>query len=322
MVKPLSEYAVAEILAPPGAPVPANIAPYLRAFYIPHGDIKLRVLLAHKPDADSRGTIIISPGRTEFIEKYLEMVEDFLERRFTVLVIDHRGQGLSTRLLDDPLKSYVHHFQDYADDLGFVINALGSHLPKPQIILAHSMGGCIALHSVITGATNPSAVICSAPMLGLFDLEVSIFRWIFTAMAMMGAGARNIPFIKPTFGLPVAFKNNKLTSDPVRFARWACYFTHIAELRLDKPTLGWIRAASSSMSFVNRNAGRVKVPTLIISAGGDSIVDPASHQDFAEQSNAQLRVIPSARHEVFLEKDEYRDQFFAYVDDFLEEQAL
>ena len=322
MVKTLSEYAVAEILAPPGAPVPVDIAPYLRAFFIPHGDVNLRVLLAQKPDTASRGTIVIVPGRTEFIEKYLEIIGDFLERRFTVLVIDHRGQGLSTRMLDDPLKSYVHHFQDYADDLGFVINALGSHLPQPQIIVAHSMGGCVALQSVITGTANPSALICSAPMLGLFDLEVSILRWVFTAMAMMGAGGKNIPFIKQTSGLPVDFKNNKLTSDPVRFARWACYFTHIVELRLGKPTLGWIKAASSSMSFVNRNAARVKIPTLIVSAGGDSIVDPASHQDFAERSKAQLEVIPSARHEVFLEKDEYRDQFFAFVDDFLESQAL
>ena len=219
-------------------------------------------------------------------------------------------------------RSYVYHFQDYADDLGFVINELGRHLPKPHIIVAHSMGGCIALQSVITGATNPSAVICSAPMLGLFDLEVSILRWVFTAMAIMGAGKRNIPFLKPTHGLPVAFKNNKLTSDPVRFKRWASYFTHIEELRLGKPTLGWIKAASSSMSFVNRNASRVKVPTLIVSAGGDPIVDPASHKDFAERSDARLEVIPGSRHEVFLEIDEYRDQFFAYVDDFLETQAL
>jgi len=322
MAKPISKYVQAEIAAPPGAHVPADIAPYLQPFFIPRGDINLRVLLAQKPETAPRGTIIIIPGRTEFIEKYLEVVEDFLERRFTVLVIDHRGQGLSSRLLDDPLKSYVNRFQDYADDLGFMIDELGSHLPKPHIMVSHSMGGCVALQSIISGTVNPSALICSAPMLGLFDLDTPILRWFLMGLSWLGLAEKHIPFSKQVDGLPVAFKNNKLTSDAVRFKRWASYFTHIPALRLAGPTLGWIRAALNAMTFVNRNAAQVKTPTLIISAGGDPIVDPASHHAFAEKSKAQLKVVPGARHELFLEVDGYRDQCFAIIDDYLQQQAL
>lgn len=322
MAKPLSSYDAAEIMIPPGSRLPESLAPYIQTFYIQRENVRLRVLLARKPDVAARGTIIITPGRTEFVEKYLEMVEDFLERRFAVLVIDHRGQGLSTRLLDDPLKSYVKRFQDYADDLGFIVDELGTHLPKPQIIVAHSMGGCIALQSVISGTINPAAVICSAPMLGLFDLQTPILRWVFSGLAMMGMSEKNIPFTKQTGGFPVAFKHNKLTSDHARFTRWSAYFMNIPALRLAGPTLGWIKAALTAMNFVNRNAAQVKTPTLIVSAGGDPIVDPASHRDFAETSGAMLKVVPGALHELFLEIDEYRDQFFTIVDDYLEANAL
>ncbi|MEP6343011.1 MAG: alpha/beta hydrolase [Maricaulaceae bacterium] len=309
-------------MAPPGAPVPVDLAPYLHAFYIPHEDINLRVVLAKNPDFAARGTIIIVPGRTEFIEKYFEMVDDFLNRRFAVLVIDHRGQGLSSRLLDDPLKSYVKQFQDYADDLGFIVDELGSHLPKPQIIVAHSMGGCVAFQSVISGTLNPAALICSAPMLCLYDLHTAPLQWFIKGLAAMGQSTKNVPLMKKTNGLPVKFKRNKLTSDIVRFTRWASYFTHIPALRVSVPTIGWLRGALTAMRFVNRNAAQVKTPTLLLSAGADPIVDPAAHVQFAKKSGATLKIIPGARHELFLEADEFRDQFFESVDIFLDKNAF
>ena len=322
MAKPLSTYSPADIMAPTGAPVPESIAPFIKAFYVPRGALNLRVLIARQPDVAPRGTVIISPGRTEFIEKYFEVVESYLSRRFTVMVIDHRGQGLSSRMLDDPLKSYVKQYQDYADDLGYVIDELDTHLPKPHVMLSHSMGGCIALHSVISGTINPSAMICSAPMLGLYEVDGLVLPWFLKGLSYLGLSEKHVPFSKQKEGLPVPFKHNKLTSDPVRFTRWASYFTHVPRLRLAGPTIGWVRASLNGMKFVNRNAAQVKTPTLIISAGADPIVDPSSHKIFAEKSGATLKIVPGARHELFLEADEYRDQFFKIVDAYLEQQAL
>ena len=122
--------------------------------------------------------------------------------------------------------------------------------------------------------------------------------------------------------MPVAYKGNKLTSDRVRFERWASYFTHVPSLRLAGPTIGWVNASLNGMRFVNRNAKQVKTPTLIISAGADPIVDPSTHKTFAQTSGAKLKVVPGARHELFLEADVYRDQFLKIVDDYLQEQAL
>ncbi|MGH7019100.1 MAG: alpha/beta hydrolase, partial [Brevundimonas sp.] len=40
-----------------------------------------------------RGTVVLSPGRTEPIEKYFEVIGNFLARGFCVLAHDWRGQG-------------------------------------------------------------------------------------------------------------------------------------------------------------------------------------------------------------------------------------
>ena len=261
----------AEIIQPGGRPIPESLEPRMRLYYIKNKDVRLRVMHATANKDEPRGSIIFSPGRTEFIEKYLETVADFTERGFNVLIVDPRGQGLSDRILEDKLKSYIDDFQTYADDLAFAASELDPLLPKPHIVMGHSMGGTIALQSVISGSINPSAVICSAPMLGLFDIDSTIMKWTMQICTAMGLGTKNLPFQKQRSGLPIPFNINKLTSDKDRYRHWAAYFQTTPRLRLGPPTYGWIVAALKSMAYVNRNASELNIPCLIVAAGADPI---------------------------------------------------
>ena len=103
-----------------------------------------------------------------------------------MLVLDPRGQGLSQRLVDDPLKSYVADFQDYADDLAGITAQFSPLLPKPHIIMGHSMGGCVVLQAVISGVMRPSAVIAASPMLGLYDMATPIITAMVKVFAAVG----------------------------------------------------------------------------------------------------------------------------------------
>lgn len=312
----------APVVRPWDGPLPDVIEAQADFFYIHHDGVRLRVMLAKTKNPDPRGSIIFCPGRTEFIEKYFETIGDFLQRGFNILVLDPRGQGLSDRPLEDPLKCYVRSFQDYADDYAFAAETFSDDLPKPHIAMGHSMGGCIVLLSVLTGVINPSALICCAPMTGIFDVETRISEYFIRAFNLVGFSKRNIPFQKQTGGLPVPFKGNKLTSDFDRFQKWASYFKTTPELRVAGPTVGWIRQALWAMNYINRNARQVKVPGLIVAAGGDPIVDPASNSKFAHLAGLDFKVVPGALHELFLEQDEYRDQLFESIDGFLEKQGL
>jgi len=73
---------------------------------------------------------------------------------------------------------------------------------------------------------------------------------------------------------------------------------------------------------VNRQASKIKIPGLIVAAGADPIVDPASNAEFAKRAGVNLKVIPGARHEIFMERDEYRNQLFESFDAFLEDEGF
>ncbi|GLQ24420.1 lysophospholipase [Algimonas ampicilliniresistens] len=326
---PMLDFDRADLVQPGGHSVPDGLGPRLSLYFLdrPAGDHgpaqRLRVMLAtNGTDGEPRGTIFFSPGRTEFIEKYLETVDSLTQRGFWVVIMDPRGQGLSGRILEDRLRSYVETFQDYADDLGWICDTLAPHCPKPFIAMGHSMGGTIVLHAVLSATLSPSAVICSAPMLGLVDVDNGLMRSGIRALSALGLSKSNLPFQKQRGGLPVAFADNKLTSDRDRYRRWASFFQDTPRLRVGEPTFGWIAAALNSMAFINRNAPQLGIPGLMVAAGGDQIVDPASIEQFAMKSGCDFHVVPGAKHELFLERDVMRNEFLGVIDRFLEEQAL
>jgi len=309
----------------PGEAIKLDGQPFPKAArfsYLKRGDIRLRSLVMESERSDSRGTVILVPGRTEFIEKYFETAEDFRKRGFTVLTVDHRGQGLSDRLTDDPLKSWVGDFDDYIDDLQFVIGAYGAQLPKPHIIVGHSMGGCIGLQGLIKKKLNADIAVFNAPMLQVFGLETPPMPQLVSMLSILGLSKRRLPGQPQKEGVAIPFKGNKLTSDKARYTRWRAYFDNAPRLRVAGPTYGWIRAAVRSMKFVNRNAAKLKTPTLIVATSMDPIVVPSVVRNFAAKAQCEFLMIKGALHETFLEVDEHRKTFFNAFDAFCERQAV
>ena len=68
---------------------------------------RIRVGLWPTNAEEPRGTVLLFPGRTEYIEKYGRTAQELAERGFATLAIDWRGQGLSDRMLDDPRIGHV-----------------------------------------------------------------------------------------------------------------------------------------------------------------------------------------------------------------------
>jgi len=90
----------APLLSIPEAEAPANGG---AAWFQGRDGARLRAALFH-PDGPPRGSAVLSPGRTEPIEKYFEVVRELQARGFVVLVHDWRGHGLSVRMTSDPMK--------------------------------------------------------------------------------------------------------------------------------------------------------------------------------------------------------------------------
>ena len=131
-----------------------------------HTEDGLRLRLGLWPNG-SKGTVLIFPGRTEYIEKYGGAAAALAHAGYTSFAIDWRGQGLSYRLLSNRLIGHVQRFSDYQHDVQTLVTAAETlDLPKPYFLMAHSMGGCIGLRSLMQGLPV-QAVSFSAPMWGI-----------------------------------------------------------------------------------------------------------------------------------------------------------
>jgi lysophospholipase len=273
------------------------------------------------PPPGRKGTVCIFHGRAEFIEKYFECVRELQARGFAVATLDWRGQGLSTRALD-ARKGYVRSFDEYAVDLtSFMRQVVLPDCPPPLFALGHSMGASVLLRSAWQGQRWFDRMVLSTPLIALTGFGAR--RWArLTARAirLAGFGAAYVPGGDAAMLSMCPFPGNPLTSDPVRHARVAAILEAEPALGLGSPTVAWLDAAYRVMrEFAEPTyPSSIRQPLLLVAAGRDEIVSTPAIENFATQLRAGSHlIIPGARHELMMEQDRYRAQFWAAFDAFV-----
>ena len=269
------------------------------------------------------GSVAILPGRAEFIEKYFEVVTELLNRNFDVAVMDWRGQGRSDRLLSDRRKGHVGHFRAYERDLDALRSEILEPFCRPPFFaLGHSMGGAILIAQARAGRSPFERIVLTAPMIDLYGLRfpraarllVGALAGLGFGRAFMPGGGGDIPYMTR------AFEGNVLTADPVRYVRTADIIAAAPELAIGDPTIGWINAAFNLMrKFEDAEyPRRVLTPILVLAAGADKLVDTAAIENFASRLKAgRCITLPVARHEILVERETIREQFWAAFDAFI-----
>lgn len=114
--------------------------------------------------------ILMVNGRTESVWRYQELFFDLFRQGFDIYSFDHRGQGVSERLLDDPHMGHVESFDDYIQDMDTIINQFDFNRYSRRFILAHSMGGAVSTRYIQTHSSHPfHAIAVCAPM---YDIKM------------------------------------------------------------------------------------------------------------------------------------------------------
>lgn len=264
------------------------------------------------------GSVVLSPGRTEPIEKYVEVVGELLQRGYCVLIHDWRGQGLSGRLLPDRLRGHAEGFDAFVDDFRTLIDRFEPDLPQPRIALGHSMGGCLTLAALARGERRFSAAILSSPMLGLNTGGVPAWQARLMAAAMRWAGRGGDYLLGgPTDPFNVAFEKDRLTHDRVRYARARAQILAEPDLALGQPTWGWLASAYGAIDRLARSpqVNQIAIPVILVAAGEESLVRNADSRRMAERlPKGRYVEIAGAYHELLMETDDIRAQFWAQFD--------
>ena len=287
-----------------------------------HASDGARLRWGHLAAAQPRADCVMVGGFTECIEKYFETIVDLTARGLSVWCLDWRGQGGSERPRYWPSRPRPRRYDRDAGDLAQFTETLPS-ARHPRFLIAHSMGGAIALLCLRQSPGLFDAAILSAPMLGIRTgrLPRSIARCITGAARASGLGLCFVPGAgrwRPD-RIPSPHRS-RISSDPERCCLQYRWFSARAELRVDEPTYGWLDEAFRLVTRIGKPeflAG-ISTPILLASAGIEAFVEPQAHRRAARLlPDCTLVQFPESKHEPFLERDAIRDSWLGAIDRFV-----
>ncbi len=284
--------------------------------YLPRDGYTLRYGFLESGRANAK-TIVVLPGLSEFCEKYFELTHDMVAQGHNVLIVDWRGQGLSSRYFADaPHKRHSQGFDNDARDLQAVI-ADSPFDPQDTdfVMMAHSMGGNIGLRFLDMFSDTFNAAAFSAPLIGLHALE----HWSDTLSWMLTHGFKQFAGESYAFGggdwEPYSRDMNShvfFSCDTARSAVHNVWMKHNPDLQVGHVTNRWISDAQDSCVYIRHklDVGLLSLPTLFSVAGHDQLVDNGAIRDFSRRlPHSQLIEFPQARHEIWMEREEIRQNF-------------
>ncbi len=270
------------------------------------------------------GTVVLLGGRAEFIEKHQETIEELNQRHLAIYTMDWRGQGLSSRLLDDRHKGHIDSFDWYIDDLDlFMQTRVLPNAHPPLIFLAHSMGGHITLRYLRRSTVAISGAVLVSPMIKIQTkpLPYPLVRRLVRMASRSNWSEHYIPgdsFYDPE---QKPFKNNPLTNDPERFKDERQKIEANPDLALGGVTYGWLSAAFDSIDAIAGadNWKSMAVPVLMLGGSADRVVSIPDIQWMCQRlASCRCIILENAKHEILNETDSIRRQFWLEFDQFIE----
>jgi len=269
---------------------------------------------------DEKGALVLIGGRTEYMRKYAELVYDLRDLGYSVYLMDHRGQGLSGRMLPDSHKGHVDSFADYvADFKTFITKVVKPETHRQTFVIAHSMGAAIVTRFLQQNSVSFDGVVFSAPMFEINTgfLPESFALFVVRLLSTLGFADAYSPGSKD-FTTQKPFFNNDLTHSQSRYSFNNEYVAQNPGLALGAPTNGWVREALQVTRDILTDSKKLHTPILLLLAGQDKVVLAGRQAQFCRAATqCQQVVFPDALHEILMERDGTRDQAINRIRRFL-----
>lgn len=280
------------------------------------------------PDDVPQATIVIVPGNQESIEKYFEFIHDLkpYDHGYRIFIYDPYGQGESGRDLLDHKKMHSFGFgRDVADLTAFMDNiVLSQHSNRyPLIMIGHSKGAHFLMRYLSYTDDPVTRAIFVAPLLGIHTGIIPSFfvRFLAHILYHCGMATRYIPGAHHWHeNWEIKISSDPLSSDPERGMIRHLWALKRAKQRMSAVTIGWLYHAFDSMKYLHQEQvlNKITIPALMITPMNDSVVS-VSKQARASKimpKCSQIK-IPGARHDIWMERDTFRDPFIKAIRNFI-----
>ena len=281
------------------------------------------------PGSRVRGSLLFVPGRGDFYEKYLESLDHWHRKGWRVTALDWRGQAGSGRLSDDPQLGHIEDFSVWIDDLAafwLEWSAERADVAGPQVIVAHSMGGHLALRALAEQRIAPAAMALIVPMLNFTTPgPLVLLHAVARAMCRIGDPARAAWKWSEKPGETVSHRANLLTHDPDRYADEAYWRSARPDLAMGPGSWRWVERGYASMRALLAPGllEAVETPVLLLVARNDKLVSARAIERAARRLPRGQLVGwgREARHELLREADPVRNEALRRIDDFFDRLA-
>jgi alpha-beta hydrolase superfamily lysophospholipase len=245
-----------------------------------------------------RGTVLIVHGLGEHCERYVRLAADLTAAGWLVHGYDQRGHGASEGARGD-----IATPTSLQADLALLLDTLHEEqVPRPLVLLGHSMGGAVAARFVADSPADVDALVLSSPAL---DLGLGALQRLRLAI-----GARLLPHRALSNGLSPQW----ISRDP-QVVR-----NYIDDTRVhNRVTPLLARFIVDAGQQVLARAATWRTPTLLLWAGADRCVSPRGSAAFAAAAPKALlrsRCFDGLAHEIFNEPE--RDYVVGVLIDYLD----
>jgi lysophospholipase len=281
--------------------------------------IRLRYVI-HKT-ANSKGAVVLVPGRTEAVVKYSEVIDDFRRAGYSTYALDIRGQGDSDRLLTNRNKGHIVAFEDYVTDLhNFIQTVVRKDETKNIFIVAHSLGGAISTMLVDAFPNDVQALVLSAPMLeistGSFPAPIA---WSLGATACGATDGTDYAIGSGDYAREMDFNKNSVTRSENRWNYKLKQLDDLPNIRLGGVTWRFVCESLTASSAIQLAGKFSATPTLLLQAEEDTVVKSKGQNTYcADAPNCQLELMKESRHEILQETDAIRNKAMFMILTFLE----
>ncbi len=239
-----------------------------------------------------RGTVVIVHGLGEHVGRYDPVAERLNAWGFAVRGYDHHGHGDSSGK-PGALPTDTHLLDDLADILDSTRRRMDPR--SPLILLGHSLGGLVAARLVSLNMRKVEGLVLSSPAL---DAGLNLLQKLLVA---------TLPRIAPNLRVGNGLDPRALSHIP-DVVRAYCEDPMVHD-RISARLARFIAEAGPATLAC---APQWRVPTLLLYAGADQLVNPAGSRAFAAAAPAHVvtsHCFESSYHEIFNDLD--REAVFA-----------
>lgn len=280
--------------------------------------------------------LIIAPGRSESYLKYQEVAFDLAQLGLNIFIIDHRGQGLSERLQENPHKGYVNEFDDYADDLHTFIGVTKSHCAteKQPLVLAHSMGGAITVRLLQKYPGSVKSALLASPMIAIN--KGGLPDWLAKTLIYSGSFINQLftdqswYFFGQSDYKATPFEKNSLTQSAIRYQVFKQLYKNTPDVQLGGVTIQWLKQALLAQARMFTDISQIQDSVIILQAENDSVVNNKIQTTFCQKlhqlspnlcQQGSPYIIDDAKHELLFEKDEIRNKALTFIAEWVDLQT-